>query len=83
MFGKLFRRIYVRPPEPIPREHRRLLLLVGAAMLIAGYDVNIYGLAIPQIQKTFDIAEAAVYLATLGRHTVVHQIVIDRLGADW
>ena len=31
----------------------------------------------------FDIAEAAVYLATLGRHTVVHQIVIDRLGADW
>lgn len=31
----------------------------------------------------FDIAEAAVYLATLGRHAVVHQIVIDRLGADW
>jgi 3-oxoacyl-[acyl-carrier protein] reductase len=31
----------------------------------------------------FDVAEAAVYLATLGRHTVVHQIVIDRLGADW
>ena len=31
----------------------------------------------------FDIAEAAVYLATLGKHTVVHQIVIDRLGADW
>ncbi|MDP3091658.1 MAG: SDR family oxidoreductase [Nitrospira sp.] len=31
----------------------------------------------------FDIAEAAVYLATLSRHTVVHQIVIDRLGADW
>ena len=31
----------------------------------------------------FDIAEAAVYLATLSKHTVVHQIVIDRLGADW
>ena len=31
----------------------------------------------------FDVAETAVYLATLGRHTVVHQIVIDRLGADW
>lgn len=31
----------------------------------------------------FDVAEAAVYLATLGRHTVVHQIVLDRLGADW
>jgi 3-oxoacyl-[acyl-carrier protein] reductase len=31
----------------------------------------------------FDVAEAAVYLATLGKYTVVHQIVIDRLGADW
>jgi 3-oxoacyl-[acyl-carrier protein] reductase len=31
----------------------------------------------------FDIAEAAVYLATLSKYTVVHQIVIDRLGADW
>jgi putative MFS transporter len=56
----LFRRIYVRAPEPIPPEHRRLLLLVGAAMFIAGYDVNIYGLAIPQIQKSLAIAEADV-----------------------
>lgn len=31
----------------------------------------------------FDIAETAVYLATLGKYAVVHQIVIDRLGADW
>lgn len=31
----------------------------------------------------FDVAEAAVYLATLGKHAVVHQIVIDRLGAEW
>lgn len=31
----------------------------------------------------FDIAETAVYLATLGRFAVVHQIVVDRLGADW
>jgi 3-oxoacyl-[acyl-carrier protein] reductase len=31
----------------------------------------------------FDVAETAVYLATLGKHAVVHQIVIDRLGADW
>lgn len=30
-----------------------------------------------------DVAETAVYLATLGKHSVVHQIVIDRLGADW
>jgi 3-oxoacyl-[acyl-carrier protein] reductase len=31
----------------------------------------------------FDVAETAVYLATLRRYSVVHQIVIDRLGADW
>ncbi len=31
----------------------------------------------------FDIAETAVYLATLGKYSVVHQVVIDRLGADW
>lgn len=31
----------------------------------------------------FDIAETALYLATLGKYAVVHQIVIDRLGADW
>lgn len=31
----------------------------------------------------FDVAEAALYLATLGRYAVVHRIVIDRLGADW
>ena len=31
----------------------------------------------------FDVAETAVYLATLSKYSVVHQIVIDRLGADW
>lgn len=31
----------------------------------------------------FDIAETAVYLASLGKDAIVHQIVVDRLGADW
>lgn len=31
----------------------------------------------------FDVAETAVYLASLRTHTVVHRVVIDRLGADW
>jgi 3-oxoacyl-[acyl-carrier protein] reductase len=30
-----------------------------------------------------DIAETAIYLAKLGPYAVVHQIVVDRLGADW
>lgn len=57
MFGQLFRRIYIRSPEPIPREQRSLLLLVGAAYFIAGYDVNIYGFAAKQIQASFAIPE--------------------------
>jgi putative MFS transporter len=55
--GQLFRRIYIRPPEAIPPEHRSLLLLVGAAYFIAGYDVYIYGLAAKQIQQSFAIPE--------------------------
>ena len=31
----------------------------------------------------YDIAETAMYLAMLGPHAVVHQIVVDRSGADW
>ena len=31
----------------------------------------------------FEIAETAVYLATLGPHAIVRQIVIDRMGAEW
>jgi 3-oxoacyl-[acyl-carrier protein] reductase len=33
--------------------------------------------------STYDIAETAVYLATLGPHAVVHRVIVDRLGADW
>jgi len=31
----------------------------------------------------YDVAETVMFLATLGCHTVVHQVVLDRLGADW
>jgi 3-oxoacyl-[acyl-carrier protein] reductase len=31
----------------------------------------------------WDIADTAVYLATLGPYAVVQQVVVDRLGADW
>jgi len=31
----------------------------------------------------FDIAETAVYLCTLGRFAVIHEVVVNRLGADW
>lgn len=60
MLRDLFRRVYIRAPEPIPRENRQLLLLVGAAMFIAGYDVNIYGFAARQIQASFSIPEGDI-----------------------
>jgi 3-oxoacyl-[acyl-carrier protein] reductase len=31
----------------------------------------------------YDVAETALYLVGLGPNAVVHQIVVDRLGADW
>ncbi len=31
----------------------------------------------------YDIAETAVYLARLGSQAIVHQIVVDRSGAEW
>jgi 3-oxoacyl-[acyl-carrier protein] reductase len=31
----------------------------------------------------FDVAEATLYLSTLGKYAVVHHIVIDRLGSEW
>ncbi len=31
----------------------------------------------------YDVAETAIYLARLGPYAVVHQVVVDRLGADW
>jgi 3-oxoacyl-[acyl-carrier protein] reductase len=31
----------------------------------------------------FDVAETAVYLATLGANAIVREVVIDRLLADW
>jgi len=70
MLGQLLRRLYVRPPEPIPTDQGRLLVLVGAAYFIAGYDVNIYGFALRQIQQTFQIPEQDIGLV----------IVLFRLG---
>ncbi len=31
----------------------------------------------------YDVAETAVYLASLGPNAIVHRVIIDRLGADW
>jgi len=31
----------------------------------------------------YDIAETVIYLAALSSNTVVHQVIVDRIGAEW
>ena len=66
----------LRPAGEITADQRRLIWLVGVALLIEAYDVNIYGLAAPQIQKSLAIAEGDV-----GRVIAVFRLgVIPALG---
>jgi len=51
---------FFRPPAPIDIRTERIFLLVGAAALFAGYDVNIFGLATTQIQASLHIPENQV-----------------------
>jgi len=51
---------FFRPPVPIDIRTERIFLLVGAAALFAGFDVNIFGLATSQIQTSLHIAENQV-----------------------
>ena len=52
----------LRPKLPMTRREERVFLLVGMAALFAGFDQNIYGFAIPQIQATLHIPENQVGL---------------------
>jgi MFS family permease len=47
---------------PMEYSQERTILLVGAAALFAGYDQNVFGLAIPQIQAELHIPENQVGL---------------------
>lgn len=45
------------PPMALPRRQETVFLLVGTTLLFSGYDLNIFGLALPQIQKELQIPE--------------------------
>ena len=47
----------LRPSEAMTWRQERVFLLVGSAMLFSGFDMTVFGLAIPQIQVTFAIPE--------------------------
>src|SRR6185437_16279238 len=53
---------FVRPNQPMNRREERVSLLVGLAALFAGFDQNIYGFAIPQIQASLHIPENQIGL---------------------
>lgn len=40
---------FLRPPVPTSWRQERVFFLVGITALFAGYDTNIFGLALPQI----------------------------------
>ena len=46
-----------RPPPGMVWRQEKIFLLIGVAALFAGYDMNVYGLAIPQIQAGLHIPE--------------------------
>lgn len=50
----------LRPPCPMNALQERVFLLVGMAALFAGYDMNVFGYALPQIQATLGIPEDRV-----------------------
>lgn len=52
----------LRPPATLPREQEIVFLLVGTTLLFSGYDLNIFGLALPQIQRELHIPENAAGL---------------------
>jgi MFS family permease len=52
----------LRPPAGMTKREEKTFLLVGVAALFAGFDQNVYGLAIPQIQASLHIPENEVGL---------------------
>ena len=42
---------FLRPPNALPRREGMVFLLVGLTLLFSGYDLNVFSLALPQIQK--------------------------------
>lgn len=66
------------------RAHRiRVCAICPAGVADSLVDAPAEKIAASQLISPFDIAETAVYLATLGPHAIVQQVIVDRLGAEW
>ena len=45
------------PPAGLESADKKLLLLLGVAFFVGQYDMTVLGLALPDIQNSFDISE--------------------------
>lgn len=77
--------IGVRPPYPLDPMQGRILLLVGLAMTVNGYDQGVYGLALPQIAADLNWPEnelgATLGLARLGViPAILIAVLADNIG---
>jgi putative MFS transporter len=71
----------LRPPEPITVRHEKLLVLVGAASVIATYDLSLYSLAVVKIQQDLGIQEQDVgAFNALFRLAIIPALVLSYLS---
>ncbi|MBU6296894.1 MAG: MFS transporter [Alphaproteobacteria bacterium] len=52
----------LRPPGGLTARQELVFLLVGAAAVFGGYDTNVFGFAVPQVQASLHIAEDKIGL---------------------
>ncbi len=72
----------LRPPGGMTRAQERTFLLVGMAALFAGFDQNIYGFAIPQIQASLHIPENQIGLTVTYFRLATFVAMAISLSAD-
>lgn len=72
----------LRPTEPMLRREERVFLLVGLAALFAGFDQNVYGFAIPQIQASLHIPENQIGLTVSYFRLATFVAMVLALTAD-
>ena len=71
-----------RPPAPLPRRQEIVFLLVGTTLLFSGYDLYIFGLALPQIQRSLNIPENMAGLTVSFFRLAAFPALLLALSAD-
>ena len=72
----------LRPPVATTWRQERVILLVGITALFAGYDTNVFGLALPQIQASLHIAENQIGPTLFYFRVAVFAAVVICAAAD-